>query len=211
MFPGVFDHATRKTTGLWMLALLIVTSTLAAGPLRSAAVDRQPVAGYEYRLLATSKTSTMEKELNTAAEAGFRLRAVMGGDTAFGGHEVVAAMVRNRVANGRYAYRLLATSKTSTMQKELQQAADAGYEYTDQTVFNSAFGGDEVVVILERDKDAPIEKTDYKLLATSKTSTLQKELADAGAAGYELVGLTVSKTAMGGNEVVTITRRLLAR
>jgi hypothetical protein len=31
----------------------------------------------------------MEKELNAAAEAGFRFRAVMGGETALGGNEVV--------------------------------------------------------------------------------------------------------------------------
>ena len=44
-------------------------------------------------------------------------------------------------------------------------------------------------------------------MATSKTSTLQKELVSAGEAGFELVGLTVSKTALGGKESVAITRR----
>ena len=32
------------------------------------------------------------------------------------------------------------------MQKELQAAADEGYEYVDQTVFESFFAGEEVVV-----------------------------------------------------------------
>ena len=47
-----------------------------------------------------------------------------------------------------------------------------------------------------------------KLIATSKTSTLQKELAQVAEQGYEAVGMTVGSTAMGGSELVVITRRL---
>jgi hypothetical protein len=162
--------------------------------------------GIEYRVLATAKTSTMEKELNEAAEAGFRFRAVMGGETAFGGGEVVVVMSRGET-RGRYGYKLLATSRTSTMQRELQEAADAGYHYRGQTIFETLFGGDEVVVILERDRDAESQLFEYRLFATSKTSTLQKELAEAGATGYEILGMTVSKTTFGGDELVAITRR----
>jgi hypothetical protein len=93
------------------------------------------------------------------------------------------------------------------MQKELQDAADAGYHYRGQTVFKSMFGGDEVVCILERDSNTANERVDYRLFATSKTGTLQKELAQGGAAGSQIVGLTVGKTALGGNELVAITRR----
>jgi hypothetical protein len=162
----------------------------------------------EYVVLATNKTSTMEKELNAAAETGYRFGGVMGGETAFGGSEVVAVMSRETGGpKGRFAYKLLATSKTSTMQRELEDAAEMGYEYRGQTVFSSMFGGEEVVVILERDKDAPRQNWNYKLLATSKTSTMEKELRQAGALGYGFVGVTVGKTAMGGNELVVITRK----
>jgi hypothetical protein len=161
---------------------------------------------YDYRVLATSKTSTLEKELNEAADAGFRFSFVMGGETAIGGNEGVAVLTRT-TASARYAYKLLATSKTSTMQKEIQEASDAGFEYRGQTVFKSAFGGQEVVCILERDQDHAQRRYDYKLVATSKTSTLEKELRDAGDAGYEVLGMTVSKTVMGGKELVAITRK----
>ena len=166
-------------------------------------------AKYEYRLLATSKTSTMEKEANEAADAGFRFDAVMGGGTAFGGSEVVVIMSKTAgvEVKPRWAYKLLATSKTSTMQKELQDAGDAGFEYRDQTVFGSAFGGKEVVVIMERDRDATIKRYEYRLLATNKTSTMQKELLDAGDVGFAFVGLTVSKSAFGGSETICILRR----
>ena len=179
-----------------LTALLAVTLATVA--------DAQP--SFDYRILATSKTSTLEKEMNEAAEAGFRFSFVMGGETAVGGNEGVAVF-KKADRGASYAYKLLATSKTSTMQKELQEASDAGFEYRDQTVFKSAFGGQEVVCILERNTGAAAGKYDYKLLATSKTSTLEKELREAGAAGYEVIGMTVSKTALGGKELVAITRK----
>ena len=162
----------------------------------------------EYRVLATSKTSTMQKEMNEGADAGFRFGGVMGGETSFGGSEVLVIMTRNAAAKPRFEYRLLATSKTSTMQKEMQEAGDAGYEYRGQTVFKSTFGGKEVVTILERDREAANSvRYEYRLLATKKTSTMQKELAEAGEQGFEFVGVTVGQTVIGGTEVVSILRR----
>lgn len=167
---------------------------------------------YQYKLLATNKTSTMQHELNEAAQNGYRYQGVMGGETGFGGKETVIIMGRAAASidRERYQYLLLATQKTSTMQKELQQAGDRGFEYKGQTVFETAFGGKEVVVILERDNDRPIKRWDYKLLATQKTSTMQKELSDAAQQGFQLVGVTVGKSAFGGNEVITILRRTRA-
>jgi hypothetical protein len=162
----------------------------------------------EYRVLATNKTSTMQKEMQEAAAAGFRFGGTMGGTTAGGGNQVVVLMTRSGAAAQRFEYRLLATSKTSTMQRELQEAAAAGFEYKGQTVFSSMFGGQEVVVILEKDRESPPKnRWEYRLLATSKTSTMQRELSEAGAEGFEFVGITVGSTAMGGSELVTITRR----
>src|SRR5215472_3648294 len=79
---------------------------------------------YDYKVLATNKTSTMQKEMTEAADAGYRLEKMMGGHTEFGGDEVVAIMAKNPAEPNtqRYRYKLLATSKTSTMQKELQDA-----------------------------------------------------------------------------------------
>jgi hypothetical protein len=176
--------------------------------------EAQPQSGkdtYEYKLLATNKTSTMQKELNEAADAGFRFESIMGGETAFGGSEAVVIMSRlsSSATPGRHEYKLLATNKTSTMQKELQQAGDAGFEYKGQTVFSSTFGGKEVAIVLERDRERKPIPYEYKLLATSKTSTMQKELQEAASAGYQFVGVTVSSTTFGGKEVVVITRKLI--
>lgn len=159
---------------------------------------------FEYRLLATSKTSTMEKEMNQAGESGYIFATVMGGQTAFGGNEAVVVMAKSSETPGKRRYRLLATSKTGTMQKELDSAGQEGWQFRGQTVFESAFGGREVCIILERDSAAAPMVIAYRLLATSKTSTMNKELAEAGGAGFQLLSMGVGKTAFGGNEVLCL-------
>ena len=66
------------------------------------------------------------------------------------------------------------------------------------------------MLILERDSNNP-SSHQYKLLATSKTSTMQKELSEAGDTGFEFVGFTVGKTRFGGAELVSILRRQASR
>ena len=173
------------------------------------AIQITAVAQIKYKLLATKKTSTMQKELNQMADEGYRFEGVSGGGTSFGGSEVVAIMSKAPNQKGTFKYILLATSKTSTMQKELQQAGDSGYDYRGQVVFETFIGGDEVVTILEKDPSkTEIVKYEYKLFATKKTSTMEKELNEAGDAGYSFVGVTVGKTLIGGSEVVVITRKI---
>jgi hypothetical protein len=185
---------------VWRVTIALCLCVL-PGAWRASAQER-----FEYRVLSTTRTSTMQKEMQEAAAEGFRFADVMGGSTAMGGSEVVVVMVK--AAGGPFEYRLLATNKTSTMQRELQDAGDAGFEYRGQTVFKSGFGGQEVVAILERARAVKtVQRFEYRLLATSKTSTMQKELQQAGDAGFEFVGLTVAKTMVGGDEVVSILRR----
>jgi hypothetical protein len=191
-----FQQLVLLAAGLFLCVMSIPPASAADGPL-------------DYRVLATSRTSTMEKELNDAALSRYRFNKVMGGKTAIGGQEVVISMVRDTVSPGEsvQSYKLLATTWTSTMQRELQQWADAGYEYLDQTVFETAFGGKEVVVIMQLDAARPTSKSVYRLLATSRTSTMEKELKEAGKDGFLLVGFTVGKTEIGGEELVSILRK----
>lgn len=168
----------------------------------------QDVTGY--KVLATTRTATMQKEMAAAAAEGYRFVDVMGGETAFGGNEVVTLMQRTGSGKPQFEYRLLATSRTSTMQQELQEAANSGFDFVGQTVFESLFGGREVTIILERDAARPaVARYEYRLVATSRTSTLQKELDQLGQSGYQALAMTVGKTAVGGAELVVISRRLL--
>jgi len=165
----------------------------------------------EYKLLATNKTSTMEKEMNQAAADGFRFEGTMGGQTAAGGNEIVVIMSRRTEEKaGRFQYKLQATNKTSTMQKELNQAGAQGYCYVGQTIYESTFGGKEVVVILENSDQRKVTY-EYRLQATSRTSTMEKELNAAGRDGFAFCGITVAETAFGGKEVVSIMRRVADR
>ena len=170
----------------------------------------EPSTGLEYVLLATAQTSTMQEEMRRVAATGYRFVAVQGGGTVFGGSEVVAVMSRNPEAEGgpTYDYLLLATTRTSTMQKELQGAGAAGYTYAGQTVFPTGLGSKEVVVILERGGCEPEgDAYEYRLLGTRRTSTMHEELNAAAAEGFTLVGMTESQMTFGVTELVSILHR----
>ena len=77
---------------------LVLTASTAVAQLAGA---QEPSVVFDHRLLATNRTSTMQKEMREAAEAGYRFAGVMGGETSFGGSEVVVVMSRNpEVARG---------------------------------------------------------------------------------------------------------------
>ncbi len=172
------------------------------------AIQTAASAQSKFKLLATNKTSTMEKELNQAAEIGFRFEGFNGGETMFGGKETVAILSSTGDAKPKFKYKLLATNKTSTMQKELQEYGNMGYEYKGQAVFETTFGGKEVVTILEKDLSVTENpKYEYILFATNKTSTMEKELNTITDPTQKFVGVTVAETAFGGKEVVVITRK----
>jgi len=142
-----------------------------------------------YLLLATKKTKTMQKELDEAAALGFRV--VVGSPTS--GSEMAVLLERAATPPDTYKYYLLATTRTGTMQKELNEMAVQGYRLLPRTMISkvdvSLFSsGQEIVVLMEK---VPGSKKhyDYKLLATTLTGTLQKEITENIAAGYTLAGM----------------------
>jgi len=139
-----------------------------------------------YLLLATTKTGTMQKELDEASALGFRI--VVGSPTS--GNEMVLLLEKVAEPPETYKYLILATTRTSTMQKELAEAAEEGYRLLTNTMISkkTTFGGPEIVVVLERPPDVKNEYQ-YLLLATSKTSTLQIEITESIADGYSLAGM----------------------
>ncbi len=86
-------------------------------------------------------------------------------------------------------YLVLAASLTTTMQKELRQAAVGGYRvvagWSAADITSSSFSGQNVV-LLEK-VAAPPAIYDYLLLETIRGSTLEKEIKEAGARGYRLL------------------------
>lgn len=140
----------------------------------------------DYKLLATTKTSTMQKELNETAAQGYRV--LVGAPTS--GTEMALFLYKQGTIENPYKYKLLATNRTSTMQKELNETADAGYRLIPSTMIakSQLFGGVEIVMIMERPPQIEFQY-EYKLLATSRTSTLQKEVREAKNAGFVIVGM----------------------
>ena len=101
----------------------------------------------KYLILATNRTGTMEDELNDAVARGYRVAGAQGGETAFGGNEAVVIMALDPEGR-RFRYILLATSRTGTMQDELNEVPPE-YELVAMIVFKSTFGGDQAAAILE--------------------------------------------------------------
>ncbi len=143
-------------------------------------------ADLQYKLLATTKTSTMQKELNETAAKGYRI--LVGSPTS--GSEMAIFLSREATAESPYQYKLLATTRTGTMQKELNALAADGYRLLPRTMIakKQLVGPVEIVAILEK---PPVitKKYDYKLLATTLTGTLQKEVSAMETAGYVIIGM----------------------
>lgn len=140
----------------------------------------------QYKLLATTRTSTMQKEITETAEQGYRI--VVGSPTS--GSEMALFLSRDGTVKDPYQYKLLATTRTGTMQKEMNEASDAGFRLIPSTMIakKQMLGGVEIIMIMER-PPKPTRRYEYKLLATNRTATLQREVTEAKAAGYVVVGM----------------------
>lgn len=77
-------------------------------------------------------------------------------------------------------YLVLGTYRTSTLRKEISQAAAAGYRVV------AGWAEDELVVVLEKVADPP-GTYQYQLVTTPETSTMEARLREAGAAGFRVV------------------------
>ena len=155
-------------------------------------------------MLATQRTSTMQKELDKAASDGYRLLA--GSPTS--GSEIM--MLVGKVAQPKtYEYKLLATNRLSTMQKELNQASAKGFRLLPQTVVGkrgtsggwalklvvptggAALAPDETVAVMEKATGSG-KRYQYLVLDTTRTSTMQKEISQAVRDGYGVVAMSGS-------------------
>ena len=139
-----------------------------------------------FLLLATTKTSTMQKELDQAAAAGYR---VLAGSRTRGAE---AAIILEKIATppAVYEYYVLATTRTSTMERELNDQAARGFRLLPRTMTGKdhPISGEEIFMVMEKPPGPP-QLHKYRLLATSRTGTLQREMAQATADGYEVVGI----------------------
>jgi hypothetical protein len=128
----------------------------------------------------------MQKELDEAADQGFRI--VMGSPTST--VEMAILLERKAQPPETYKYKLLATTRSSTMQKELNDAAHDGFRLLPRTIIakSGMMAVNEVVLVLERAPNTD-KRYEYKLLVTTNAEKLQKEVAELEADGFTLAGI----------------------
>ena len=86
MSPSMRNPHRTATASFHKLILAAAQVTLFVGSTTLAGAADPPMA---YRILATSRTSTMEKELNDAPHSGHCFSKVMGGRTGSDGFQLV--------------------------------------------------------------------------------------------------------------------------
>lgn len=188
-----------------MNRFMVPMFTLAFAFLATPAVLAQTKSAEEphYKLLATRRTGTMQKEIDEVSAQGYRI--LVGSPTS--GTEMAVFLSREGTPENPFKYKLLATTRTGTMNKEINELADGGYRLIPSTMIAKPqmLGGVEIVMIMER---PPVlrKQYEYKLLATTLTSTLQKEVTEAQDAGFKIVGM-VSR----GEHMVVMEREMDAR
>jgi hypothetical protein len=150
---------------------------------RNPDVSGAEVEARDYRYLETDRISTMEKEINKLAEEGYQFYLGL-----FGSYAIMSRPPM--IKTSRYKYKLLSTMKPETMQRELEEAARQGFSYC---ATSNGLGG--MVTVMERSLSGETgnRRYEYKLLATSRAETIQKELNDALAVGYQLLDLATLK------------------
>ncbi len=85
-----------------------------------------------------------------------------------------AIPVVSAAAPESFTYKLLATTKSSTMEKEMNEAASAGYAYAGLVGGNTSFGGREILVVMEKELQGAGASKTYRVLEVQGASTLER-------------------------------------
>lgn len=198
----VVENLSRDLKGLAEEGYRLIPATVAAksGMLsiqNAGVVERTPDSQerFEYRMLNTRGTSTLEKDINEAAAQGYRAIALPSLDkSTLRQKNHIAIMERPAgataqspagSATGAQPYLLLATNKSSTLQKELDEAAKKGYCAT------LGSGGLENMLLLQKCPEDTAAR-EYLLVATTKSGTFEKEINEAASRGYRPLPFTMA-------------------
>jgi len=133
--------------------------------------EEHPDTREQYIVLATVRTDTIKKQLAEASAQGYRIVA---GDAANN-----FLLLKKGQVSDRSDYRYF-----DNLFRGMKEAAAEGYRLLPDTL-----GTREYVVGGVMEKVAGSPRYEYEILDTVKTSNFQKDLADAAAEGWKLVGL----------------------
>jgi len=167
-------------------SLIVLTGVLLATIGWTFADKKLKIApGQQYLVLSTSKISTIEKELDEASSYGFRV--ITGSPTAT--TEMALFLECVSTPSKPYEYKIVATSRIKSMEKELNEAAQENYRVLPQTfIAKQGMFTNEIVVVLERPPEI-VHRYEYMLLGAHSDETLQREIIEAIADGFELAAM----------------------
>jgi hypothetical protein len=180
---------------VFVLTLLLALTASAAAQDKAKTDSLKIDDDQTYLVLSTKRIQTMEKELDEAAAKGFRV--LYGAPT----EQWDMAILLRRVQDSEqapYGYKVLATSRNKTMQKELNEVAGQGYRLLPRTIiFKQGFFTAEMVMLMEREPKSG-RSYEYKLVSAGKETKLHKKIDEAVAEGFT----PVTMITIGGHVVV---------
>ncbi len=136
-----------------------------------------------FLILSTKRIQTMEKELDEVAAKGFRV--LYGAPTI--SYDMALFLQLSETPEKPCTYKILATSRNKTMEKEINEQAAKGFRLLPRTmIFKQGFLTAEVVSVMEREFDSQI-KYEYKLVEAGKEVKLQAKIDAARAEGFNPV------------------------
>ena len=144
-----------------------------------AAMAEAQVAAPDYLFLDTQQTGTLQRELQEAADNGYRL---VSGYGSWGRPTVI---LERALEPEPIEYLLLAAAKTGTLQDEIAESATHGYRFT--SVFEI---GGEALAVMQRAPGQADPTHEYVVLGTKRLGTMEEEFLAAAANGFKLVGQT---------------------
>lgn len=133
----------------------------------------------EYCLLNTLKISTLEKEMNEAAQAGFRFAV------SSAAQDVLMAREYKAKDQPRFEYKLIPIRAKQEAVQALSEAVKQGFVFRTVTGFGMS-------AIMERaaGQNAMAEPVEFEVLDTRTEATMQKEIQAAAARGFKPLSLS---------------------
>lgn len=157
---------------------------------RVGAVFERVASAQPWQIVTAKRTSTMQETLAGLGRDGYRIV------DSSGGRELTYLVVK--AADPTAAeYRLIATTKSTTFERELNEAAKEGFTFVPASLASMAGGGsgfrlparatNEVVGVMERSA----RRATYKAIGARRRATLDQELADATGQGFVAIAAVV--------------------
>jgi len=173
---------------IFALALLLTLTTSVASQDKDK-TDKVPIdPDQNYLVLSTKKIKTIEKEIEEVTAKGFRV--LYGAPT----QQFDMALLLQRVpeaAETPYSYKVMATVRNKTMEKEINEAGSQGYRLLPRTViFKQGFFVNELVMLMEREPKSRRGYV-YRLITATKETKLHKKIEQSMAEGFAPVTMII--------------------